>query len=164
MFVGTDSFGNFVGRVSRLLNHGVNTSDYSFGAQYLSWFLLAAFIFVVLRILGQIRALKAALCQLVGSAVFVVPIVGRMPIWAAIPDWLRWVGGAVAAGAALLYANRTRPTTGALLAAAALFHFAPLAFVFFRDVGLGGLESVAESPILPLVGSMVWAIYVWLRR
>src|SRR5690349_9049883 len=78
MFVGTDSFGNFVGRVSRLLNHGVNTSDYSFGAQYLSWFLLAAFIFVVLRILGQIRALKAALCQLVGSAVFVVPIVGRM--------------------------------------------------------------------------------------
>lgn len=150
--------------MARLLNHGVNPIDYSFGVQYLSWFLLAAFIFVVLRILGQIRALKAVLCQLVGSAVFVVPIVGRMPIWAAVPNWLRWVEGAVAAGAALLYANRTRPATGALLAAAALFHFVPLTFVFFRDVGFGGLESVAESPLVPLVGSLAWAIYVWLRR
>jgi hypothetical protein len=165
MFVWTSIFFNFVGRVARFLNHGVNPSDPSFGVQYLSWFLLAGIVFIVLRVLGQIQPLKAFLCQLIGSAVFLVPLEGTMPVWAVRPSWWNWlwVEGAVAGGAALLYANRRRPANAALLAAAALVHFGLWGFVYFRDVRLVGvLETVAEAVLLPLLGSLAWGFYVWL--
>ena len=133
--------------------------------QYLSWFLMAGIVFVVLRILDQIRPLNPFLCQLVGSAVFLVPLVGMMPVWATRPNWWSWlwVEGAVAAGVALLYANRTRPATAVFLVIAALFHFGLWGFVYFRDIGLVGvLESIAAFVLLPLLGSLAWGFYVWL--
>src|SRR4051812_35572474 len=84
VFMTTENGYYLVLRVRRLpvpllrLTLGVFSSDYSFNLQYLSWFLLAGIIFVVLRILGQIRLLKTFLCQLVGSAVFLAPIFGGM--------------------------------------------------------------------------------------
>jgi hypothetical protein len=165
MFMWTGSFLNFAGRVGRLLNHGVASSDYSFKLQYLSWFLLAGIIFTVLRILSQVRPLKTFLCQLVGAIVFLVPLVGMMPVWAAEPGWSRWlwVEGAVAAGAVLLYANWRRPAPAILMVSTALLHFGLWAFVYFGNVRLAGvLESVAEFVLLPLLGSLAWGLYFWL--
>jgi hypothetical protein len=170
MFMWTASFNQFtldVGRrlpvpLSRLTGATLS-SDASFNLQYLSWFLLAGFTFIALRILGQIRPLKTLLCQLVGSAVFLVPLFGMMPVWTTMPSWWwwLWVEGAVAAGAALVYANRTRPATGAFLAAAALLHFGLWGLVYFPDGHLWGYwKSVAEVVLLPLLGSLAWGFYV----
>lgn len=169
LFLYTGTFSNFVVHVGRLqLLRGTRfglSSDPSFSLQYLSWFLMAGIVFIVLRILGQIRPLRTILCQLVGSAVFLVPLVGMMPVWATKPTWWSWlwVAGAIATVAALLYANRSRPATAAFLAATALLHFGLWGFVYFRNVGLVGvIDTVVEMVFLPLVGSLVWGLYVWL--
>jgi hypothetical protein len=171
MFMWTASFYYFVLRVGRLpmpllrLTRGVFSSDPSFNLQYLAWFLLSGITFIVLRSLGQVRPLKTFLCQLVGSAVFLVPLFGMMPVWATRPSWWNWlwVEGAVAAGAALLYANRGRPATGAFLAAAALLHFGLWGLVYFPDGHWWGYRDwPAEAVLLPLLGSLAWGFYVWL--
>ena len=169
----TPTYFNFEMRVRRLpaavlrLTSGLYWSNPGFSLQYLTWFLMAGILFIILRILAQIPPLRTALCQLVGSAVFFVPIVGLLPVWATMPSWWMWLWleEAVAVGCALLYASRTRPRTAALLAVAALTHFGLWGFVYFRSVGLVGyFETVDESVLLPLFGSLAWALYVWLVR
>jgi hypothetical protein len=164
--VGTFSFSQFTTDVSRLLHHGIVMTDVSFRDQYISWFLLAGVVFIVLRILGQFRELKTFLCQLVGAAVFLVPHIGIRPGWAIIPSWWSWlwVVDAIAVGAALLYTNRRRPATTAFFAVAALFHFALWASVYFPGLRLTGFsESFTEFVLLPLFGSLAWGFYVWLH-
>jgi hypothetical protein len=171
MFMWTDVYQSFVARVSRFprpilrLTLRVFSPDYSFNLQYLSWFLIAGTVFIVLRILGQIRPLKMVLCQLVGSAVFLAPLVGTMPVWATRVSWWGWlwVVGAVATGVALLYGNRRRPVTAAFLTAAALIHFGLWGFVYFRDVHWWDYwRWGAEAVLLPLLGSLAWGFYLWL--
>ena|ERR1017187_2134769 len=172
LLVSTSTFGNFEVRVRRLppallrfTNHHLYWSNPVASIEYLSWFLMAGIVFAILRILGQIRPLRTALCQLVGSAVFLVPLVGMIPQGERMPSWWMWlwVEGTVAAGAALLYANRTRSATAGFLAVTALFHFGLWSFVYFRNVGLAGYsETVAEWVLLPLFGTLAWASYVWL--
>jgi len=171
MFVTTESGFYFVFRVRRLpvpllrLSLRVFPSE-PFGFQHLSWFLMAGIIFVVLRILGQIRPMKMLLCQLVGSAVFLAPLFGGgRSIWTTISSlggWL-WVECAVAAGAALLYANRRSPASVALLAAAVPLHFGLWAFVYFRNIHWWEYWNwAAEVVLLPLLGTLAWGFYVWL--
>jgi hypothetical protein len=146
------------------LTRGVFSSDPSFNLQYLWWFLLAGIIFVVLRILGQIRPLTTFLCQLVGSAVFLAPIFGGMSSWWTRPGWW-WllVEGVVAAAAAVLYANRRSPARAAFLATAVLFHFGLWSFVYFRNIHWSEYWNwAAEAVLLPLLGSLAWSFYVWL--
>jgi len=171
LFLYTGTYYYFEARVERLpapvlrLTRGLYWSNPSFSPQYLSWFLMAGIVFIMLRILGQIRPLSVRLCHLVGSAVFLVPLVGLMPVWTTRPSWWGWlwVEGFVAVGAALLYANRTRPLTAAFLAIAALFHFGLWGFVYFRDVRLVGvLDSAAEAVLLPFLATLAWGSYVWL--
>jgi len=146
------------------LTRGLFSSDPSFNLQYLSWFLLAGTIFVVLRILGQFRLLKTFLCQLVGSAVFLAPIFGGQSAWGTRPGfWWLWVEGSVAAVAALFYANRRSRASVAFLAGAVLFHFGLWAFLYFRDIHWWEYWNwAAEALLLPLLGSLVWGFYVWL--
>ena len=162
MFMWTESFYGFTVDMERRLpvpllrlTRGVFSSDPSFNLQYLSWFLLAGIIFIVLRILGQIRPLKTFLCQLVGSTVFLVPLFGTMPTWTTRPSWWTWlwVEGAVAAGAALLYADRTRSATGAFLAAAALLHFGLWGLVYFPD-GHWCVYRCTSVPTRPAVSKL----------
>jgi len=170
--VNTSTFGNFEMRVRRLppallrLTNHLYWSNPVESIEYLTWFLMAGIVFVILRILGQIRPLRTVLCQLVGSAVFLVPLVRMMtPFGATMPGWWMWlwVEGTVASAAALLYANRTRPATAVFLAVTSLLHFGLWSFVYFRGVRLVGVvETIAELVLLPLFGTLAWASYVWL--
>jgi hypothetical protein len=110
--------------------------------------------------------MKMLLCQLVGSAVFLAPLFGGdRSIWTTISSlggWL-WVECAVAAGAALLYANRRSPARVALLAAAVPLHFGLWAFVYFRNIHWWEYWNwAAEVVLLPLLGTLAWGFYVWL--
>lgn len=168
----TSTFGNFEMRVRRLppallrLTNHLYWSNPVESIEYLTWFLMAGTVFVILRILGQIRPLRTILCQLVGSVVFLVPLVRMMPpLGATMPGWWMWlwVVGTVASGSALLYANRTRPATAVFLAVTSLLHFGLWGFVYFRNVGLVGyFETLAEWVLLPLFGTLAWASYIWL--
>lgn len=173
LLVNTSTFGNFEMRVQRLpvgllrwADHHLYWSNPVEGIQFLTWFLMAGIVFAVLRTLGQIRPLRAVLCQLVGSTVFFVPLVRMLPpLGGTMPSWWMWlwVEATVAAGAAILYANRTRGATAGFLAATALFHFGLWSFVYFRNVRLVGvIEGVAAWVLLPLFGSLAWAFHVWL--
>ncbi len=173
LLVNTSTFGNFEMRVRRLpvgllrwAARHLYWSNPVASIEYLSWFLMAGIVFVILRTLGQIRPLRTVLCQLVGSTVFFVPLVRMLPpLWATMPSWWMWlwVEATVAGGAALLYAIRTRAATAGFLAAAALFHFGLWSFVYFRGIRLAGVfETILETVLLPLFGALAWAFYVWL--
>jgi hypothetical protein len=172
LLVNTSTFGNLEVRVRRLPPELLRLTSHLYWSnpvesiEYLTWFLIAGIVFAILRIMGQIRPLRAVLCQLVGSVVFLVPLVRMMPpLGATMPSWWMWlwVEGTVASGAALLYANRTRPATAVFLAVISLLHFGLWSFVYFRNVRLVGvIETIAEWVLLPLFGTLAWASYVWL--
>jgi hypothetical protein len=168
-----------VDRVRRLpvpllrLTRGMFSSDPSFNLQYLSWFLLAGIIFVVLRILGQIRPLKRLLCLVAGAAAVAGPLVyyfAIMPHWMCTPSWWQWMEGAAAAGGVLLYANRRWPGSAWLGAFGLLFHFGLWGFLSFHYVDWWGRwdgwwdyrNMIEELVLLPLCTSLAWGFYVWL--
>jgi hypothetical protein len=134
--------------------------------QYVSCLLLAGIMFVVLRTLGQIRPLNMFLCQLVGGAVFLAPIFGGMGNWGSTPGfWWLWVEAVVAVAAALLYANWRRAATVGFLGAAVLFHSAIWFYLYFPYSNHHWWEQwswVADALLLPLLGTLAWALYVWL--
>jgi hypothetical protein len=146
------------------LTYGIFSSDSSFNLQWTAMFLVAAVIFVILRILGQIRPLRTFLCQLAGCAIFLALLFSdrgtSRPGWW---TWL-WVECVASAVAALLYANRRLPASVAFGTAVVLFHFA-----FWGYVGLSGFDrwwehhiAIEVSLLLPLFTSVAWGFYVWL--
>jgi hypothetical protein len=128
-------------------------------------YLAAAIIFVILRILGQIRPLMKLLCQLAGCAIFLAPLFSGGG-GANIPGfgpWL-WMECVAMAVAALLYANRRLPAGVALGSALVLFHFALWGYVELRDFA-GWWEyhgAIEDLVLLPLFTSVAWGLYVWL--
>jgi hypothetical protein len=168
----------FVGCVGRLplpllrLTRGIFRSDPSFNLQYFSWFLLAGIIFVVQRILGQIRPLKTLLCMVAGAAAVAGPVFypyfGILSGWMSTLSWWQWMEGAAAVGGVLLYANRRWPGSAALGAFALLCHFGLWGFLSFRharwwdhwDDWWGHWDVIAELVLLPLCTSLAWGFYV----
>jgi hypothetical protein len=155
------------------LTRGLFSSAWSFNLQWTAMYLVAAIIFVILRILGQIRPLRTFLCQLAGCAIFLAPLFSGpgadRPGWG---PWL-WVECAASAVAALLYANRRLPAGVASGAAVVLFHCALWGYVELSDL----VRLLPPSPpvrwweyhiliegmvLLPLFTSVAWGFYVWL--
>jgi len=132
--------------------------------QRTAMYLAAAIIFVILRILGQIRPLRTLLCQLAGCAIFLAPLFSGggadRPGWGL---WL-WVECVASAAAALLYANRRLPFGVVFGSAVVVFHFALWGYVdvSFFDRWWEYHYAIENLVLLPLFTGVAWGFYVWL--
>jgi hypothetical protein len=155
------------------LTRGLFSPTWEFNKLWTAMYLVAAIIFVIQRILGQIRPLGPFLCQLAGCAIFLAPLFSGpgadRPGWG---PWL-WVECAASAVAALLYANRRLPAGVAFGTAVVLFHCPLWGYVVLSDL----VRLLPSSPpvrwweyhtliegmvLLPLFTSLAWGFYVWL--